>query len=95
MKSSGQVVNAWLILIALTTVSFSAIEGGVPALVAAPVVIGIAAYKARLIMVHFMEVNLAGRPWRTMYTTWIVVASTIILAGNYIAVLASPATPIH
>ena len=88
MRSSDQLVNSWLILIVLTIGSFVTIEVGVPALIAAPVVIGIAGYKSRLIMVHFMEVNLAGRPWRTMYTAWIVVAATIILAGNYIAALA-------
>jgi heme/copper-type cytochrome/quinol oxidase subunit 4 len=87
MGSSGQLLNAWLVLIVLTIGSFAAIEGGVPALIAAPVVVGIAAYKSRLIMVHFMEVNLAGRPWRTMYTTWIVVTATMILVGNYIAAL--------
>jgi cytochrome c oxidase subunit 4 len=88
MKNSNEVLNTWLILIVLTVGSFATIEGGVPALVAAPIVIGIAAYKSRLIMVHFMEVNLAGRPWRTMYTSWIVVAATIILGGNYIGALA-------
>lgn len=87
MRSSDQIVNTWLLLVFSTIGSFATIEGGIPPLIAAPVVIGIAAYKSRLIMVHFMEVNLADRPWRTMYTTWIVVVTTIILVGNYIAAL--------
>jgi heme/copper-type cytochrome/quinol oxidase subunit 4 len=89
MNSRNQVVNAWLILIVLTTGSFSLVEGGVAGLIAAPMVIGIAAYKARLIMVHFMEINLTPRPWRAMYTSWTIVVATIILAGNYIAAFSS------
>lgn len=89
MTSRTRVLNAWLILVVLTIGSFVTFEGGVPALIAAPVVIGIAAYKTRLIMVHFMEVNLAGRPWHLMYTVWIIAASLIILVGNYVAVLVS------
>ena len=89
MNPSEPAVTVWLLLILLTIGSFAVIEGGLFAIVAPVIVIGIAAYKARLIMMHFMELKSAPRTWRIMYTTWIGVAATIILVGNYVAVLAS------
>jgi heme/copper-type cytochrome/quinol oxidase subunit 4 len=89
VNPSEPIVTVWLVLIALTCGSFAVIEGGVLALISPLIVIGIAAYKIRLVMVHFMEVKSATRTWRTMYTTWILVAAAIILIGNYVAVLAS------
>ena len=89
MSPSEPTVTVWLMLIVLTGGSFAVIEGDLFSFVSPLIVIGIAAYKARLIMVHFMEVKLAARTWRTMYTTWIGIVAGIILIGNYTAVLAS------
>lgn len=74
-------------LVLLTVGSLAVIEGGLVRTVSAVVVISVAALKARLIMRHFMELDLLPRTWQMMYTIWIVAASAVILIGNYVAVL--------
>jgi len=87
MLNCSNIVNAWAVLLLLTATSFVTIEAGLLPSLAAVMIIGIAAYKARMIMIHFMEVNLAARAWRTIYMAWIIVAASIILIGNYMAVV--------
>jgi hypothetical protein len=77
----------WAILVALSVVSLFAVENDILRAGTALVVIAVAGIKARLIMTHFMETELAPKAWRRMYGAWILVASTIILVGNYVAVL--------
>jgi heme/copper-type cytochrome/quinol oxidase subunit 4 len=79
----------WALLVLLTAGSLAVVEGGLVRLVSAAVVIGLAAYKARLVMLHFMEIKTLPGVWKKMYTMWIVAAVGIILIGNYVAVLST------
>jgi hypothetical protein len=79
----------WAVLVLLTVGSLSVVEGGLVRMISAAVVIGIAGYKALLIMRHFMELGTLPRTWQKMYMMWIIVAGAIILIGNYVAVLSA------
>lgn len=78
--------TAWVILIMLAIGSLAVAESGLVTVISSAVIIAIAAYKARLIMRHFMELDSLSHRWRMLYTIWIVVACSVILIGNYVAV---------
>lgn len=70
----------WLVMVALTVVSFALAERTGAAQLAATVAILIGAFKARLIFLNFME--LEWRPVRLVYEAW-VVAATVVILGSY------------
>jgi hypothetical protein len=71
-------------LMTLTLVSFALFEGQVLASFASFVIVAIAAFKARLVVQHFMEVAHAPGHWRFLYETWVFVAAAIIIIGHYV-----------
>lgn len=75
----------WLLLMALTLVSFALFEGRLLASLSTLVIVAIAACKARLVVKHFMEVAHAPGHWRFLYETWVFVAAAIIVIGHYVA----------
>jgi Prokaryotic Cytochrome C oxidase subunit IV len=79
----------WLLLCLLSVVSFAVVEGGLVTAIASVIVVAVAALKARIIMVHFMEIKSIPAKWQSMYAAWIVAASVIILCSNFIAMLKS------
>ncbi len=73
-----------LLLMTLTLMSFALFEGQVLASLATFVIVAIAACKARLVMLHFMELTHAPGNWRFLYETWVFVAAAIIVIGHYV-----------
>ena len=74
----------WLLLLALTLASFVLFEGRYLASLSTLVIVTIAACRARLVVVHFMEVSQAPENWRPLYETWVFVAAAIIVIGHYV-----------
>lgn len=81
------VVTAWFLLILLSAGSFAAIEGGLITAIASVIVVVIAAWKARFIMVYFMEIKSVGRNWQALYSGWILAVAAMLLVGNFVAML--------
>lgn len=79
MKSLSPTAT-WLVMVALTIVSFALAERTGMAQLAAAVAVLIGAFKARLIFLNFME--LEWRPVRLVYEAWVIVAAVVIL-GSY------------
>lgn len=79
MKSLSPTAT-WLVMVALTIVSFALAERTGTAQLAAAVAILIGAFKARLIFLNFME--LEWRPVRLVYEAW-VIAATVVILGSY------------
>jgi len=55
-------------------------QGGVAARVGTISIVLIAAFKVRLVMLHFMELRHAPLAWRCVYEGWLLVCAGAILA---------------
>ena len=77
----------WLVLIALTLIAVGVFEGRLLTQLAPLIIVSIAAFKSRLVIVHYMEVAQAPGHWRFLYETWVFVAAAIIIIGHYVTVL--------
>ena len=77
--------RTWLVLVALTLTSFALAEGAGAARLAATSVILIAAFKVRLIFIHFMELEWRPAPWRYLFELWAVASAAIIIGGYWLA----------
>ncbi|MHC1762507.1 MAG: cytochrome C oxidase subunit IV family protein [Negativicutes bacterium] len=73
----------WALLIVATILSFTIVESIDLARIAATVAIIIAALKARLIFVYFMELRWESQPFRLICEIWVAVATIIILGGYW------------
>jgi hypothetical protein len=71
----------WCLLCALTvtSISFAAAEGWRE--LAWTAIVLTAATKARLVIVHYMEVGHAASHWRMLYAAWTVAAAATIIIG--------------
>lgn len=71
----------WLILVAATSISFVAFKevlhspAGITLLI-----VGLAYFKARLVLLDFMELRHAPVAWRLAFEIWLAAASLLILA---------------
>jgi heme/copper-type cytochrome/quinol oxidase subunit 4 len=75
----------WIVLMALTCASTWGLSKDAFSPVVATVgIFLIAAFKVRLVMLHFMELRHAPVPLRIAFEAWIVVATGVIL-GFYLA----------
>lgn len=81
---------AWMLLCALTLLTLALLENGAWPRATSVGVALVAMVKARLVLVHFMELPLALPHWRQLYGIWIVVATAILIIG-YIVSLRLPA----
>lgn len=77
-------MRVWLFLMVATLASYGLAERLPIAGIATTAVILIAAIKARMVFIHFMELNGATQPWRTMLELWIAVVVTIILGACWL-----------
>lgn len=76
----------WLALVAATLLSWWLVEHHtVPAQVATTAALAIAAFKARLVFLHFMELRNAPLPWRILFEAWAVLCASAILAAYWLA----------
>lgn len=84
-----------VVLVVLTLVSFFVIDnvGHDPnnawTAWASYLVIGLATFKARLIILDFMEVREAPLKWRRMYETWYVAICLLLIIGEFASVTAA------
>lgn len=52
---------------------------------ATTVILLVAAFKARVIALHYMELKHAPAAWRLAFEAWVIVATSIILAGWWLS----------
>jgi len=84
MRSHATLV--WLVLVFATSLSWWLVEHhAVPARVATTAALAIAAFKARLVFLHFMELRTAPLVWRALFEAWALLCAGAILAGYWLA----------
>ena len=75
----------WLVLMLATVVTTWVLSKDVVAVrVGTVAIIAIAAYKVRLVLLHFMELRHAPVPLRVVFETWVLVVATAMI-GLYLA----------
>jgi hypothetical protein len=80
-----RVTFVWLTLVAATLLSWSLAEHAAAARLAATGVILIAAFKVRLVFIHFMELGWKPYPWRILFELWTVASATILIGGYWLS----------
>src|ERR1700730_965738 len=76
----------WAALVAATCLSWwSVTSGRVPSFEATTIVMMIAAMKARLVILHFMNLKMAPRLWRFVFEGWVMLSTCVILGGHWYA----------
>jgi heme/copper-type cytochrome/quinol oxidase subunit 4 len=84
MKSHA--TTLWLMLMSITGLSWWLVEHhAVPAHLATTAALLIAAFKARLVFLHFMELRSAPLPWRWVFEAWILLCFGVIAGGYWLA----------
>jgi len=73
----------WITLLGVTLLSWALTESTLAPQVAATAVILIAAFKIRLVFVHFMELGRSVQPWRRIFEVWIGLVTLVILLGYW------------
>jgi heme/copper-type cytochrome/quinol oxidase subunit 4 len=73
----------WLTLLGVTLLSWAIAESTLAPQLAATTVMLIAAFKIRLVFIHFMELGPSVQPWRTLFTIWVSLVTSIILLGYW------------
>ncbi|MCC6709791.1 MAG: cytochrome C oxidase subunit IV family protein [Gammaproteobacteria bacterium] len=79
--------RAWLALFAATLTVAVLVENDAPARSATIAIILIAAFKLRLVFLHFMELSSGAMPWRLVAEIWVAVVTAVILGGYLITAL--------
>jgi heme/copper-type cytochrome/quinol oxidase subunit 4 len=80
------VTLVWAVLVLATCVAWwSASHAAVPSFEATAIVMIIAAVKARLVILHFMDLKEAPRSWRFLFEGWVVLTTCVILGGYWYA----------
>lgn len=77
------VTRAWAVLALATLVVFALAENDAPARAATLATLLIAAFKIRLVFLHFMELAAGAMPWRAILEVWVAVVTAIIV-GAYL-----------
>lgn len=76
---------AWAVLVAATLVLYALAEGADAGRAAIVAVILIAAYKVRLVFLHFMELKSGAMPWRAVAEGWVAGVAAILVTGYLLA----------
>ena len=71
---------AWLALVAATVGSWWLAEHRGAGAWTVSLVMSVAVFKVRLVLLHFMELNLAPRAWRLAFDAWTLVGVGLIVA---------------
>jgi cytochrome c oxidase subunit IV len=87
MKSPLRHATAvWLLLLSVAVLSWWLVEhDAIPARVATTTALVIAAFKARLVFLHFMELRSAPWPWRWLFEAWALLCTSAIVAAYWVA----------
>jgi caa(3)-type oxidase subunit IV len=74
----------WAALVLATCFAWWSAKGGVvPSSEATAIVMTIAAVKARLVILHFMDLKAAPRTWRLLFEGWVLLSTCVILCGYW------------
>jgi caa(3)-type oxidase subunit IV len=74
----------WAVLVVATCFAWWSAKGGaVPSCEATAIVMTIAAVKARLVILHFMDLKAAPRMWRLLFEGWVLLSTCVILCGYW------------
>lgn len=73
----------WVILVMATILSFSLVESINATRIAVSVAVVIAFFKARLIIIYFMELKRGILPHRIIYEAWAILALIVVLGGYW------------
>jgi len=77
--------GVWLFLMLATIAStWWLSKDGVAPAAGSLAIVAIAAFKVRLVLLHFMELRGAPRPWRLVFEAWVLIATAAIV-GTYLA----------
>lgn len=80
----GGLHTIWLILMVATcATTWWLSKDSVSAQVGTVAIVLIAAFKIRLVLLHFMELRHAPTPWRLIFEAWVLIATAAIL-GFYL-----------
>lgn len=86
MSASTLTTGVWLLLMLATATSTWGIQGGAAtSFGASALIMLIAGIKARLVIIHFMDLGHAPWPWRLFFEAWWVVVTAMIVAGFWLA----------
>jgi heme/copper-type cytochrome/quinol oxidase subunit 4 len=77
--------RAWTVLVAAGMLSWALTEKAAAVRFATTAVILIAAFKVRLVVIYFMELQWQSRPWRVVFELWTLAVTGIILGGYWLA----------
>jgi len=81
----AHLTGVWLLLVFATAFAWWLVEKhSVGAHLASSAALLIAAFKVRLVFLHFMELRSAPLPWRIAFEAWVVFFFGIILAGYWL-----------
>lgn len=79
----SSMTRAWAVLVVATLLSVGLAESGAAGRTATVAVMLIAAFKVRLVFLHFMELDSGAMPWRAVLEVW-VAAVTLLILGTYL-----------
>jgi heme/copper-type cytochrome/quinol oxidase subunit 4 len=77
-------LRVWLLLVGLTLLSLLVAEELGLRTASIVVIFLIAAFKAELIIEHFMEARLAERHWLIMYLIWVLTVTFVLTIGHLV-----------
>jgi len=78
------VTVVWIALVLATGLAWWSANGGiVSSFEATAIVMIVAAVKARLVILHFMDLKAAPRSWRFVFEAWVVLSTAVILGGYW------------
>lgn len=72
----------WLLLIAMTAVSFLVAEQLNARLIAIVAIFLVAAFKAELVIDHYMEARQTERHWLALYLGWVAGVTLLLIWGH-------------
>lgn len=85
-QARKRAIVVWLVLVTATLLSWWLVEhDSIAARVATTAALAIAAFKARLVFLHFMELRSAPWPWRLLFEGWALLCVSAILAAYWAA----------
>jgi Prokaryotic Cytochrome C oxidase subunit IV len=88
-QGSAKPTLIWAGLMSLTLISVALFESGWLGRMSSVLIVLIAAFKSRLVILHYMEATHAARHWRFLYETWNFAVTATITIG-YLLSLRQP-----
>lgn len=73
----------WVVLIMITFLSFNLVENVNATRIAISLTVVIAFFKARLIIIYFMELKREVLPHRVIFESWAILALIVVLGGYW------------